>query len=336
MIPTAGTRFISNDDLWREIQTRVAAGKQVRAAVAYFGGHGATLLKLKRGDSVVVDMSIAAVRQGVTNPHEIRTLIGRGVKVFSRGSLHAKFLVIDKTLIASSANASINSKNSLDEAGIITTDPVAVRRATDFFEKLCTEPVGREYLTKCIAEYRPPKFKAAVERTKSHSKPSRRVVEAKLWFIGGLVVLNLSDDARESIERLERRTEKRLKQPEQTEVGWIRFGGKPKFLRHIRIGDWIVKCTKDGSGRYVGPPSQVLSLDEWVSRRGARYTMLMLETPSAGESISLSQFRKKIVSVQPELNHPNPRTKAIHNNDRADRILRLWTAAGKAARARRR
>ncbi len=330
------TRFISNDELWCQIQNCVAAGNRIRAAVAYFGGDGANLLKLKKGDSIVVDMSIGAVRQGVTNPHEIRKLIGRGVKVFSRGSLHAKFLVIDKTLIASSANASHNSKYSLDEAGIITTDPAAVRRAADFFDKLCTEPVGREYLKKCIAEYRPPKFKAAIERTQSHSKRSRRVVEAKLWFIGGLVVLNLSGNARESIERLERRTEKRLKRPEQTEVGWIRFGGNPKFLRHIRMGDWVLDCMKDGHGRYVGPPSQVLSLDEWMSPRGARYTMLMLETPSDGESISLSQFRKKIVAVQPELNRPNPRTKAIENNDHADSILRLWTSAGKIAKARRR
>jgi len=75
------TRFISNEDLWREIQNRVTSGKRVRAAIAYFGGHGATLLKLKRGDSIVVDMSIAAVRQGVTNPRVIQKLFRRGVKV---------------------------------------------------------------------------------------------------------------------------------------------------------------------------------------------------------------------------------------------------------------
>jgi hypothetical protein len=85
------TRFVSNDELWREIQRRVRDAKRVRAAIAYFGGHGAKLMPLKRGDSIVVDMSIGAVRQGVTNPREIRTLIGRGVRVFSRRFLHAKF-----------------------------------------------------------------------------------------------------------------------------------------------------------------------------------------------------------------------------------------------------
>jgi hypothetical protein len=334
MMLAVSTRFLSNDQLWREIQSRIRRAKRVRAAVAYFGGRGAKLLSLKDRDTLVVDMSIGAVRQGITNPGAVRTLMGRGVKVFSRGSLHAKFLLIDNALIASSANASLNSKEILDEAGIITTDPAAVRRAADFFEKLCTERVGRKYLKKCIAEYRPPKFKPAIERRQSRAKGSRRVVEAKLWFIGGLVAITLSDDARESIERVERRVAKRLKRPEQTEVSWIRYGRKPSFFRHLRIGDWIVDCNKEGRGRYVGPPAQLLGIDKWESPRGARYAMLMLEAPSNGESMPLSQFRKKVAAIEPRLNRPNPRTRPIGDNDCADSILRLWTATGKIAKGR--
>ncbi|MGH9641475.1 MAG: phospholipase D-like domain-containing protein, partial [Terriglobales bacterium] len=253
------TRFLCNDELWREIQRQIADGKHVRAAVAYFGRSGATLLPLKRGDSIVVDMSLGAVRQGVTDPHEIRTLIRRGVKAFSRGSLHAKFLLIDKTLIASSANASRNSKQILDEAGIITTDPAAARRASDFFDELCTEPIGKGYLRICLDEYRPPKFRAAVERGRRRSRRARRIIEAKLWFVGGLVALNLSDADRKSVERVERRHETKLKRPEQTEVTWNRYRRLPKALRHVRVGDWIIDCQKDGRGHYVGPPQQMLS-----------------------------------------------------------------------------
>jgi hypothetical protein len=126
-----------------------------------------------------------------------------------------------------------------------------------------------------------------------------------------------------------------LKRPDETEVTWIRFGRKPKFLRHIRVGDWIIDCMKAGRGRYVGPPKRMLSLDEWVSARGTRYTMLMLESPSAGERMPLTDFRKKIVAIQPDLNRPNPRTKAIEDNDRADSVLRLWTVTGKIVKSRR-
>lgn len=146
------TRFAYNSDLWQEIKARVAKAARVRAAVAYLGNGGAKLLPLKKGDSLVVDMSLGAVRQGVTDPREIRRLMGRKVRVFSRGSLHAKFVVADKMLIAGSANISRNSNEVLDEAGVITTDPAALRRAKHFFDQLCTEPVGRQYLKKCIAE----------------------------------------------------------------------------------------------------------------------------------------------------------------------------------------
>jgi hypothetical protein len=243
--------------------------------------------------------------------------------------------VLDKTLIASSANASHNSKEILDEAGIITTDSAALRRASDFFDKLCTEPVGKEYLKKCIAEYRPPKFKPAVERGQPRSKGSRRVVEAKLWFVGGLAALNLTDDDRESIGRIERRRKKQLKRTGQTEVTWIRYWRLPKSLGHACVGDWIIDCMKDGRGRRVGPPKQMLGTDVWHSKRGTRYTLMMLETSSDGESMPLTHFRKKVAAIQPELNRPNPRTKPIEDNDRADSILQLWTATGKIAKRRR-
>jgi hypothetical protein len=327
------TRFTYNDDLWREIKGRVTKGKRVRAAVAYVGKGGAKLLPLKKGDSLVVDMSLGAVRQGVTDPREIRKLMGRGVRVFSRGSLHAKFVVVDRVLIAGSANVSRNSTEILDEAGIITSDAAAIRRATEFFDRLCTEPVGKRYLAACIAEYRPPHFKAAVDP--SRGRGSRRVVQAKLWFLGGLVSLTLSPDTRKTIEPLERRAEKRLQQPERSEVNWIRYGGRRRFLQQIRVGDWVVDCMKDGNGRYVGPPAQVLGHDQWVSPRGTRYAMLMLEAPSSGESMVLSDFRKRAKSIEPNLDHPNPRTRPVEDNDRADGILRMWTATGKIAKPRR-
>ena len=37
----AGTRFVSNVELWDEIQNRVRKATRVQAAVAYFGDNGA-------------------------------------------------------------------------------------------------------------------------------------------------------------------------------------------------------------------------------------------------------------------------------------------------------
>jgi phosphatidylserine/phosphatidylglycerophosphate/cardiolipin synthase-like enzyme len=125
-------RFISNDELWIAMQFQVSKSKQVCAAFAYMGKDGADLLRLKKGSKLVVDMSPGTVKQGNTNPHEIKKLTKKGVQVFTRSSLHAKFLIADDTLIAGSANISNNSNKALDEAGIITNDPSAIRRAKDF------------------------------------------------------------------------------------------------------------------------------------------------------------------------------------------------------------
>jgi len=321
------SRFVRNRELWGALQEHARKATGVQAAVAYFGRGGAKLLPLKKGDTLVVDMSLGAVRQGVTDPRELGTLMKRGVAIFSRPSLHAKFIITDRTLIASSANVSRNSRDILDEAGIITTDPAAVRRAADFFDKLCTSPVSQKYLRKCIAEYRPPKFKAAAEKPATKSR-SHHVQEASLWFIGGLQV----EEETPLMERLAKRAEKKLKIPEKNEVGWIHYHAKPKFLRGIRMGDWIVDCMKDGNTRHVGPPAQVLSVEEGEVPAGKKYTAVMLETPSDGEWMALAQFRRKIRAVEPSLDKPSPRTRPIQNTDHADRILRLWTPRGKIAK----
>lgn len=321
------SRFVANTELWDALREHVRKGRGVRAAIAYFGRNGAKLLPLKRGDTIVADVSLGAVRQGVTNPSELRILMKRGVAIFSRERLHAKFIIADRTLIASSANVSRNSREILDEAGIITTDPAAVQRAADFFERLCTEPVGRKYLDRCVAEYHPPKFKPAVEKAPRKGR-SERVPQAKLWFVGGLV----SEEETPLMQQLAKRAEKRLRHPEKSEVGWIHYRKKLKFLRHIRFGDWIVDCIRDGKTRHVGPPAQVLSVEEGKQPNGKKYAAMMLESPTDGESMALGQFRREIRAVEPSLDRPSPRTKPIENADHADRILRFWTPRGRIAK----
>jgi hypothetical protein len=47
----------------------------------------------------------------------------------------------------------------------------------------------------------------------------------------------------------------------------------------------------------------------------------------------LSQFRKKVKKIEPALDHLNPRTRPVDDNDHADGILRLWTS-GKLVKRR--
>ena len=320
------TRFLANQNLWQEIQSRVKGAKHVSAAIAYLGQGGSKILRLKKGDRLVVDMSPGAVRQGVTDPREVRRLLKRGVTVFTRPRLHAKFVVADQVLIAGSANVSHRSLNALDEVGIITGDTAAIRRAGSFFDQLCTEPVRQKYLAECIKMYRPPKFGGVRQGSKKGSVGP--LPQARVWFLGGLRQVNPRGEDAKLLEKMETRAARKLRQPERTCVSWVRYGGKPRFLQAIRSGDWVVRCTTDGGPRYLQAPAQVLYPERWASFRGTKYQMLMLEVPAEGAHMPLSQFRRKIKRAEPSLDSSNPRTKPIVNDETADTILRLWTANG--------
>lgn len=99
------TRFLCNDALWSELNDLVKSARLVKAAGAFVGAGGADLLPLKRGDTLVVNLGMQTVRQGITAHKEIQRLIWRGVRVFTRSTLHAKFFNFDGVLLVGSGHA---------------------------------------------------------------------------------------------------------------------------------------------------------------------------------------------------------------------------------------
>ena len=322
------SRFLANDNLWVELRDRVKKAKSVKAAVAYLGSGGADLLCLKKGDTLVVNMGMQTVTQGITSPREVQRLMQRGVTVFSRTTLHAKFFICDKSLIVGSANISNNSQNVLDEAGSITNCPQALRRADDFFGKLCTEPVRPEYLKKCLSAYRPPKFKSD-KALKSNSKSQKRVVSAKLWFVGGLVRGDVPEKEIEKAELIKRQAKSRLTKPNGTGVESTHYHSKTRYLENIRIGDWIVECVDEPNKKqYVSPPSQVIGLESYSRGQGKRRYLLLKEVSKTAQEMPLKRFQKLIGKIAPNLAIERPRTSAITNTEVADAILSIWTPSG--------
>lgn len=335
-----GTRFLTSEPLWNEIRSRVRRAKRARVAVAYFGTGGSKLLPLRRGHKLVVDLSIAAVSQGVTNPHEILTLQRRGVEVFTRGTLHSKFFLFDETLIVGSSNVSTNSLERLDEAGMLTTDVSAVRRARTFFdEKLCIEPVRSDYLKLCIKRYRPPSFKAASEECKASDKKQSRAVEAKLWLIAGLQYVDYPEEEQKQIEAAEDRARERKSASGSTVVDGTRYVRRLRYFDHIREGDWVLKCVKDSNGRTdVGPPAQHLGIEEYTSPEGKPRFLLLDEEPENGQALSLADFQRRVKRIMPRLAAPRKRmqTQPITDDAVADSILSVWTPSGRVSKRMRR
>jgi len=327
-LPTM-TYFLSNDALWSELRERAKTSKSVKAAVAFLGSGGADLLPLKKGDTLIVNLGLQTVRQGATSPKEIQRLMRRGVMVFTRSNLHAKFFICGKSLLVGSANVSKNSQNVLDEAAALTTEAVAVRRATDFFDKLCTEPVRPDYLKLCLKAYRPPRF-LRVKKT-SRTSGQKRIAEAKLWFLGGLTYECLSNDVEQRAEKIAEDIYKELKYPKKTFVDYIHFNYKQRSYENIRKGDWFVACTLDKKSkkRDVSCPQQALGHRNIPRTGGKRTYLLLYEAPKNGQETSLSRFRKKIRHTVPRLDKDNPPTMPIINHRVADFILGLWTPNGR-------
>ena len=319
-----GPTVLAGAEVWRTTAEAVKRARVVRAAIAYLGTGATRLLPLRKGSTLVVDMSLRAVRSGATNPHEVEKLLKRGVRVCTRASLHAKVVVTERVAIVGSANASRHSRDHLDEVALAVRDPQVRRQLASVVESYGAEPVRPEYLKLCKKEYRPPRANSAggPQVTRAESRP-------KLWFLGGLSRLRLSQAELEAIRPLEQEAEKHLKAPAGAEVTWIRYRRRSKMFQQIEPGQWAISCIREGSGRVVEAPGQLIQKRLRRSGRGTPYAFLFLEVPLNAQSVSLGAFRRRVRTVVPELDSPGPRTRPISDQRAADEILRLWTPSGK-------
>lgn len=124
--------------VWSTIQN--AAGRRIGrkyAAVAYIGIDGPVLLSdFGAGDILVCNAGDNALRSGATHPSALKTLIDRGVEVFSHNRLHAKVYVLGGTAIIGSANASSNAAIHLEEAVIKSADRTIAAEARQFIKTM--------------------------------------------------------------------------------------------------------------------------------------------------------------------------------------------------------
>lgn len=323
------TRFLQNSDLWEEIHHSIRGARHTDAAIAYLGKGGDRILPLRRGDRLVIDMSLATVRQGATDPKAVRALQRRGVQVFTRARLHAKVIVADRVVIASSANGSTRSrKGTLDEGGIQSDDPSAVRRARQFVESMCVEPVRNEYLARCLEVYRPPEFPAALEDA------GRRRIAATtsdVWILGSLRYFDPPKAEQPRLEQLERQAGRLLRR-RTSEVDQLWFHSKPKFWDRLHEGAWVIACMREERAYEVWCPEQVLRKDSYISARGVNRFVLELEIPSGASSVSWQEFRARVWGRE---GPKRPRTSPVTDRRRADLILSLWTEDGRFRRSRR-
>ena len=320
------TTFVVNEDLWREARRLIRRGRRLKAAIAYFGRNGSTFLPFRSGDQLVVDLSIASVRAGRSDPWEIEKLLRRGVRVSSRANLHAKIISSNGETLVGSANASGRAVNLLDEAAVLTSDPAVVRRARQFITSLSNEPVRPEYLAMCKREYRPPRFPNGGGHGR-RSKP--RQTAAKLWIVG-LGEAEIPEGEQERLAKGEKRAKAMTRGRVLSETSFFWWSRRPAFASVLRPGDWVICATRSGDGTIVvSPPGQFLFLDSYPRGRGKQRYVFHLEVPRRGGGIAWSQFRRAAQRLTRHRFTRRPRTRAIRDVSAADALLRLWTTSGR-------
>lgn len=308
--------FLRGRAVWLKLRPLVANGSRTRAAISYFAKDGARLLPLKTGDRLVVDMSLGAVRQGVTDPREIKKLIDGGVDVFSRSHLHAKFVVTDGWLMTGSMNVSHNSVEVLDEAAPVTNEPGAVAAARRTIAQWSGEPVFPHQLEQAIEEYRPPTFKAikAVRRSST-----RRGNRARLWIVAGLHFAGVPEAEQNRAEVAERKAGKAIRRRRATQLSFIQFGQPNTLTRSLRAEDWIIPIV---NGR-VDSPARVAGVTSYSRGSGKRRWLIVTEEHDS-QLRSWTAF-KRAAKRSAGLQLDRRRTLPIADQVTADHLRQCWS-----------
>jgi hypothetical protein len=245
--------------------------------------------------------------------------------------LHAKVVLADKTLICGSANVSKRSQLVLDEAAVLTTELAAIRRAEEFLERLCTEPVGDKYLQECKRIYKPPRVVAS--RSTGVLRQGR-TEHAKLWLVN-LSYGEVPDAESDRYEVGETKAEDLIKGKNSTSDSF-HWPFEPKMAGELELGDWIIQMIKQEDGKIVVcSPGRFLFTDRYVRDRqsGKERWVFHLEVPKRRENMTWAEYCRAVKGLPVVGTSNSPRTGPVRDTELADRLLGLWTDGGRISRA---
>lgn len=284
------------DNLWPTIQRLDRRSKRREVVVAYLGTDAGKLLKLGKDDRLVVDMSMAAVKSGQTNPIEVEKYLRCGVEVFNCSNLHAKVYVFDRAAIIASANVSRHSCKSLVEAGLLCRDRDVVAQVRGFVKSLQVDPVSPEYVKRCKRFYRPPKMQHSGKRTRTGKITPQH---SRLWLVGVY-----PDERPKEEERLcqtrEKLASKKLKDTwkfQVESVRWTTLGSR--LTKEVGEGDLFISIWCNGKEMSVYPPARVLRITHYKSfdRKKLPRMFIHIEEPKRPRVLRWRKFKNALVKV---------------------------------------
>lgn len=269
--------FKAGDRLWEELRARAKKAKSLTACVGYVGRHPAKVLKWRKGDTLIADITEDTVRRGICSAKGALELFDAGVRVYQAPGLHAKIYLFGDAAVVCSANASESSMERR-EAGIVIKGaelPSVRAWVAQVQNHLETVALDRAVLAAL----------AKVEPKRHGHKRRTKAASAKNALQGSTLWL-MSVVAEGATPRVEQAAAKAVlgqlvdsgSVEEPSEVDWTYAVGKHVF-QWVKPGDRVVNLWEDWQyspqGRLFGLQRCILPVDLGAKFGKRRYRLAL-------------------------------------------------------------
>lgn len=289
------------------------------AAVAYVGSDAPDLLRLRRGDVLVVNAGRSALLAHATDPEALAAYLAGGVRVYSHTRLHAKVVATSSWAVVGSANASRNS-TTLVEAAIVSDDPGIVADVHGFVEGLVVdEQIDEAFLKWARGVWAAGKGGMFGGSPAGPGSPPARV-ERVLLFPYEEGWLSKSEEA--AARQASKGARRGRGLPREKYVRDIAIAGASNGLR----GDDVV-CfvgTDEGDAQHLYPPALVIGSPTPVRARDqVAFTYLL---PAEREPVDLGDARRAVREAGGRLPRGSEAVWVTASKS-VDALLALWPLA---------
>jgi len=275
------------------------------------------LLALRKGDTVVVDASEAAVKSGQTNPAILQDWLKSGVAIYSQPQLHAKVFVFGSVLFVGSTNVSRNSEEILHEAVLRTNDRSAVTDARHHVKDLAESAsrLRKAELSRLVGLYSPARRTGPLGAQPGDATPQKFRGNEKVLFIE--LGAPSTADVKKWVAANERAARRRagLKKP----LRYFTISQTASWNPTVGVGDLAVFRWEFGTGQdkeiEVDAPTRILAIERLSTKKGANWIFLCdgsdLST-SSGDRFDAHAKRHRLQSI--DWDDLNPQSgKAVGN-----------------------
>jgi len=314
---------VLSKDLWTEIKDHACASKSRKAAIAYVTQD---LVGFREGDTLVVDASAAAIKNGETHAPLLQRLHKKGVQLYDCANLHAKTLLLDDVAIISSGNMSTSSQTRMVEAALITDHASVVAGVASLIEQLKKQ--SKQLDGRQIAQLR--KIKVTRRngwnggRLERH-KPRIAELGNRTWIVDVEEIIPSPEEER-VIGRAKRSLQQQLNIADD-DFNWIKWTRRDRFARECREGDLLIWIWSSHSAKR---PSVVIKPVPVLLKQTKPWAAFCLSEPSGRSSkMTWGRFQRLLKEVR----YPR-RIKAgsvqLVDDHIAETISRKWNSAARA------